>query len=83
MVLLAPACNRTAEVNAPALPRAGAAFNTQSRSEFVANWDRQAGCTDQVEPSVPDAVWSDMIASDPVGATWSTGVRRAPSTTGR
>ena len=81
MVLLAPAYNRSAEAAAPSLPRAGVAFNTQSRAEFVANWDRQVGCTDQFEPSVRDAVWSDMIASDPVGATWGTGVRRAPSTT--
>ena len=81
MVLLAPAYNRTAEAAPPSLPRAGVAFNTQSKAEFVANWERQVGCSDQVEPSVREAVWSDMIASDPVGATWGTGVRRAPSTT--
>jgi len=81
MVLLAPAYNRAADATAPALPRAGVAFNTQSRAEFVANWDRQVGCADQFEPAVRDAVWSDMVASDPVGATWGTGVRRAPSTT--
>ncbi len=81
LVLLAPAYNRAAEAVAPELPRAGVAFNTQSKAEFVANWDRQVGCTDQVEPSVRDAVWSDLLASDPVGATWGTGVRRAPSTT--
>lgn len=81
MVLLAPAYNRSAAAEAPALPRAGVAFNTQSKAEFAANWDRQVGCTDQFEPSVRDAVWSDMLASDPVGATWGSGVRRAPSTT--
>lgn len=81
LVLLAPAYNRTAEAAAPALPRAGVAFNTQSKAEFIANWDRQVGCSDQVEPSIREAVWSDMLASDPVGATWGTGVRRAPSTT--
>ncbi len=81
MVLLAPAYNRTAAAAAPPLPRAGVAFNTQSKTEFVANWDRQVGCTDQFEPSVREAVWSDMLASDPVGATWGSGVRRAPSTT--
>ena len=56
-------------------------FNTQSRSEFIANWDRQVGCADQYDPAVRDAVWAEMLASDPVGATWGTGVRRAPSTT--
>lgn len=81
MVLLAPAYNRTAEAMAPPLPRAGVAFNTQSKAEFVANWDRQVGCPDQFEPAVREAVWADMIASDPVGATWGDGVRRAPSTT--
>ncbi len=81
MVLLAPAYNRTSEAAAPSLPRAGVAFNTQSRAEFIANWERQVGCTDQFEPAVRDAVWADMLASDPVGATWGTGVRRAPATT--
>lgn len=81
MVLLAPAYNRNAEAAAPVLPRAGVAFNTQSKAEFVANWDRQVGCRDQVEPAVRETVWADMIASDPVGATWGSGVRRAPSTT--
>jgi pimeloyl-ACP methyl ester carboxylesterase len=81
MVLLAPAYNRNAAASAPPLPNAGVAFNTQSRAEFVANWDRQVGCPGQYEPSVRDAVWADMIASDPVGATWGGGVRRAPSTT--
>ncbi|MDP2055509.1 MAG: alpha/beta fold hydrolase, partial [Acidobacteriota bacterium] len=80
MVLLAPAYNRTAAPDAPPLPRTGVAFNTQSKTEFVANWDRQVGCTGQFEPSVREAVWSDMLASDPVGATWGSGVRRAPST---
>jgi pimeloyl-ACP methyl ester carboxylesterase len=27
---------------------------------------------------VANAVWKDMLASDPVGATWGKGVRRAP-----
>ena len=81
LVLLAPAYNRNAEAAAPVLPRAGVAFNTQSKAEFVANWDRQVGCSDQVEPAVRETVWADMIASDPVGATWGSGVRRAPSTT--
>ena len=43
----------------------------------MANWDRQVGCADQYDPETSDAVWADMLASDPVGATWGTGVRRA------
>ena len=49
-----------------------------SHDEFVADWDRQAGCPGQLDPAVRDAVWSAMIESDPVGATWGTSVRRAP-----
>jgi pimeloyl-ACP methyl ester carboxylesterase len=63
------------------VPAEGAAFNTQSREEFVANWDRQVGCPGQYETSVRDAVWGAMVESDPVGATWGGGVRRAPQTT--
>ncbi|MGE0359908.1 MAG: alpha/beta hydrolase, partial [Vicinamibacterales bacterium] len=81
LVLFAPAYNREAAANPPALPNPGTVFNTQSRAEFIANWDRQVGCANQYEPAVRDAVWADMVASDPVGATWGTGVRRAPSTT--
>jgi alpha-beta hydrolase superfamily lysophospholipase len=56
-------------------------MNTQSRDEFIANWDRQVGCADQYEPAARDSVWSEMILSDPVGATWGSGVRRAPQVT--
>ena len=82
LVLLAPAYNRAAKEEAPAqVPANGAAMNTQSRSEFITNWDRQVGCPDQIEPAARDSVWSEMILSDPVGATWGTGVRRAPLVT--
>jgi pimeloyl-ACP methyl ester carboxylesterase len=82
LVLLAPAYFRTAA--APAAPSAPAAppaaFNTQSHAEFVANWDRQVGCPAQYDQPASDSVWSEMLASDPVGATWGGGVRRAPNT---
>ena len=82
LVLLAPAYNRGAPAEPPAqVPANGPAMNTQSRDEFIANWDRQVGCTDQYEPGARDSVWAEMIASDPVGATWGTGVRRAPLVT--
>jgi pimeloyl-ACP methyl ester carboxylesterase len=81
MVLLAPAYNAGSAPAAPAtVPGPGVPFNTQSHSEFAANWDRQVGCPAQYEPAVSDAVWTEMLASDPVGATWGTGVRRAPQT---
>ena len=50
LVLLAPAYNRAAKAEPPEqVPANGAAFNTQSRQEFIANWDRQVGCPDQYE----------------------------------
>ena len=82
LVLLAPAYGRNSSATAPAkVPADGAAFNTQSRADFDALWARQTGCATQVDPAVPDVVWREMMQSDPVGATWGPGVRRAPQTT--
>jgi pimeloyl-ACP methyl ester carboxylesterase len=82
LVLLAPAYNRTAPAGPPAtLPIRGVPMNTQSHDEFTANWDRQVGCANQYDPRASDSVWSTMLESDPVGATWGAGVRRAPQTT--
>jgi pimeloyl-ACP methyl ester carboxylesterase len=82
LVLLAPAYSRNAAANAPAqVPANGAAMTTQSHDEFAANWDRQVGCPGQYDPAASDSVWSAMMDSDPVGATWGTGVRRAPAVT--
>ena len=82
LVLLAPAYNRNAPADPPAqVPANGAAMNTQSREEFIANWERQTGCPDQYEPAARDSVWAEMLASDPVGATWGSGRRRAPLVT--
>jgi pimeloyl-ACP methyl ester carboxylesterase len=80
LVLLAPAYTRTAPDSAPARSGETAAMNTQSREEFAANWARQIGCEGQFDQAVSDAVWSAMLESDPVGATWGPGVRRAPQT---
>jgi pimeloyl-ACP methyl ester carboxylesterase len=81
LVLLAPGYARNGRAEAPKLPAEGTTFNTQSRAEFDANWDRQVGCPGQYDRAVSDAVWSAMIESDTVGATWGPGVRRAPQTT--
>lgn len=80
-VMLAPAYNAQGPAGPPSAPAANAVpFNTQSRADFNANWVRQTGCADQWTMPAHDVVWSEMLASDPVGATWGTGVRRAPST---
>lgn len=82
LVLLAPAYARNSSATPPAkVPADGAAFNTQSRTDLDALWNRQTVCATQVDPAVPDVVWSEMLLSDPVGATWGPGVRRAPQTT--
>ncbi|MGC4082525.1 MAG: alpha/beta fold hydrolase [Vicinamibacterales bacterium] len=81
-VMLAPAYNPQGPAGPPASAGANppVPFNTQSLADFNALWGRQTGCADQWTPGAHDVVWSEMLASDPVGATWGTGVRRAPST---
>lgn len=77
--MLAPAYNRTGPLEAPdPLPASSGPITAQSQVDFYANWSRQLGCPEQYDAAVSDTVWSGMLASDPVGATWGTGVRRAP-----
>ncbi len=83
LVVLAPAYDKSAPANAADRTLAdGVPMNTQSRQDFDANWDRQVGCTDQYDRAASNSVWTEMLASDPVGATWGPGVRRAPEMTG-
>jgi pimeloyl-ACP methyl ester carboxylesterase len=83
LIVLAPAYDRSAAANAAGQTLGdGVPMNTQSRQDFDANWDRQVGCSDQYERAASNAVWTEMLASDPVGATWGPGVRRAPEMTG-
>jgi pimeloyl-ACP methyl ester carboxylesterase len=82
LVFLAPAYSRSTLPNPPEeVPASGAAMNTQSLEEFKSNWDRQTGCADQYDAAASQSVWSEMMQSDPVGATWGKGVRRAPQVT--
>jgi pimeloyl-ACP methyl ester carboxylesterase len=82
LVLLAPAYNRKTAPDPPSsLPAAGVPIDIQARADFDANWDRQIECPTQVDPGIRDVIWSEMLASDPVGATWGPGVRRAPTVT--
>ena len=82
LVLFAPAYNRTAAATPPSLPSAWrgvqhAVARASSSPTGIGRWDVRRSTS----PEVRDAVWAEMLASDPVGATWGTGVRRAPSTT--
>jgi pimeloyl-ACP methyl ester carboxylesterase len=79
----APA-GRAAGAAAGAAGRAGAAgaraaFSVQSRNDLIALWNRQAPCPGQYTQEALDSVWKEMLASDPVGAKWGPGVRRAPA----
>ena len=79
LVVLAPAYNRASPLEAPnPLPPSNGPMTAQSHANFTANWDRQVGCPEQYESAASDSVWTEMLASDPLGATWGAGVRRAP-----
>jgi pimeloyl-ACP methyl ester carboxylesterase len=71
LVLLAPAYNLPFPNEVPAM-------TAQSYQDFKTSWDNQVGCPDQYDPAAGDSVWSEMMRSDPVGATWGPGIRRAP-----
>lgn len=80
LVVLAPAYTRNTPEAAPKpLATTTAPMTVQSQRDFQANWDRQVGCADQYAPAAAAQVWTDLAASDPVGATWGDGVRRAPA----
>jgi pimeloyl-ACP methyl ester carboxylesterase len=79
LFILAPAYVRDGPASAPnPLPGRDGPVNVQTRAALTTLWNSQVGCADQYEPAMLDAVWSEMLASDPVGAKWSPAVRRAP-----
>jgi pimeloyl-ACP methyl ester carboxylesterase len=79
LVVLAPAFASAMPTSAPdPLPQVDGPMSVQSREDFLANWRRQAPCDAQFEPATAEAVWSELLASDPVGASWTPAVRRAP-----
>ena len=66
----------------PPLPKPGAAFQIQDRAVGEGErWLKRVRDKDQVEPHVPDIVWRESMLTDPVGATWGTGVLRSPART--
>jgi pimeloyl-ACP methyl ester carboxylesterase len=80
LVLLAPVYDRGMAANAPAkVPAIGPAMNTLSHDEFMAQWNGMVGCPGQYDQAVSNVVWKTLLESDPVGATWGSGVRRAPN----
>jgi pimeloyl-ACP methyl ester carboxylesterase len=80
IAVLAPAYARNSALEEPKpLPRIDGSVTVQSRSDFIANWDRQVGCPGQYEAAAARDIFDEMLESDPVGAKWGPGVRRAPS----
>jgi pimeloyl-ACP methyl ester carboxylesterase len=80
IAVLAPAYSRSGPLQAPdPLPRLEASMTVQSRADFIANWDRQVGCPAQYDAQVAGAIFDEMLESDPAGAKWGEGVRRAPA----
>jgi pimeloyl-ACP methyl ester carboxylesterase len=78
LILLAPGYNRAASASGPAvLPVPGPTYSTQSHDQFTANWERQAPCPGQYTPETAASVWSEMLKSDPAGASRTPAVRRA------
>lgn len=80
IVVLAPAYTRDGPRQQPATlpPFVEGMMSVQARKDFLANWERQVGCPAQFERAAAETLFDEMLASDPVGATWGTGVRRAP-----
>ena len=79
LVVLAPAYGRNMPSAPPnPLPERDGSMTSSSKQRFLANWERQVGCSGQYETDASEAVWAGMLASDPVGAKWGPGVRRAP-----
>jgi pimeloyl-ACP methyl ester carboxylesterase len=78
LVQLAPAYFRESPATPSAALLAGPVMTKQSRSDFMDGWNRQVGCENQYDPAVASVIFDEMLASDPVGATWGEGVRRAP-----
>lgn len=80
IVVLAPAYNREGAAAAPAqLPAMNdGVITVQSRKDFIANWERQVGCPGQYDAAAATRIFDEMLQSDPVGARWGPGARRAP-----
>ena len=80
MFILAPAYARDMPSVAPQpLPVRDGNMGVQSEAALQKLWDSQVGCPDQYELATRNAIWKQLVDSDPEGARWGPGVRRAPS----
>lgn len=80
LVLLAPAYSRDSSAGPSDEEDSRPAMSSQSRADFLNYWNGPAECADQREAAAGEIIFTEMLASDPVGATWGPGIRRAPTT---
>ena len=78
LVLLAPAYHRDAPLKPPSSTDLKELMSVQNQTEFTMGWAKQIGCADQVDFPIREVIWREMLASDALGKTWGSGVRRAP-----
>jgi pimeloyl-ACP methyl ester carboxylesterase len=78
LVMLAPAYMSGSPPEAMTAP----AMGITTRQGFEANWDNMIGCADQYDPAIRNSLWSQLLQTDPTGATWGPGAYRAPGAAG-
>ncbi len=69
----------------PETTEPGAPIGLQTRADLeTKRWDPDARCAGQIEPGVRDALWTEIMKWDGVGASWGPpeGVMRGPTFTG-
>jgi pimeloyl-ACP methyl ester carboxylesterase len=79
LILLAPAYDREAPSGRPSEPDQRAVMSSQSRTDFMETWNRPQDSPNQRDAAAGEVIFSEMLASDPVGASWGEGIRRAPN----
>jgi pimeloyl-ACP methyl ester carboxylesterase len=78
LVLLAPAYHRDAPLTSSENTEVSQLMWVQNQTEFLNGWKKQTGCAHQVDEHIAPIIWQEILASDALGKTWGTGVRRAP-----
>ncbi|QSJ15503.1 alpha/beta hydrolase [Nostoc sp. UHCC 0702] len=68
------AASNLAELFAPKSP-----IKLTTPRTFRTLWNSMQKCQNQAESKTLDAVWKSMLASDPVGSQWGSGVVRSPT----
>ena len=72
IVLFAPGYARDGASQPPAtMPEAGVPMRLQTRDTLTqGRWQSNVVCEDQLDPHVPQAVWTSVMSFDALGAAW-------------